>query len=117
MVGEGGRFACGQFVFAHKQMDVDAQSGVADDLLAALAAWVGGVLALPVKVAVIDSVVHVLVRVGPALLVDRDQQDVRLFGGQHHMTDVPIAGVVHIAKQGAQKLCDQNKQHRPYRVG
>jgi hypothetical protein len=33
------------------------------------------------------------------------------------MTDVPIAGVVHIAKQGAQKLCDQNKQHRPYRVG
>jgi hypothetical protein len=28
------------------------------------------------------------------LLVDRDQQDVRLFGGQHHMTDVPIAGVV-----------------------
>jgi hypothetical protein len=54
VVGEGGRFACGQFVFAHKQMDVDAQSGVADDLLAALAAGVGGVLALPVKVAVID---------------------------------------------------------------
>jgi hypothetical protein len=38
-------------------------------------------------------VVHVLVLVGPALLVDRDQQDVRLFGGQHHMADVPIAGV------------------------
>jgi hypothetical protein len=38
VVGEGGRFACGQFVFAHKQMDDDAQSGVADDLLAALAA-------------------------------------------------------------------------------
>jgi hypothetical protein len=37
MVSEGGRFACGRFVFAHKQMDVDAQSGVADDLLAALA--------------------------------------------------------------------------------
>jgi hypothetical protein len=54
VVGEGGRFACGQFVFAHKQMDVDVQSGVADDLLAALAAGVGGVLALPVKVAVID---------------------------------------------------------------
>jgi hypothetical protein len=54
VVGEGGRFACGQLVFAHKQMDVDAQSGVADDLLAALAAGVGGVLALPVKVAVID---------------------------------------------------------------
>jgi hypothetical protein len=51
VVSEGGRFACGQFVFAHKQMDVDAQSGVADDLLAALAARVGGVLALPVKVA------------------------------------------------------------------
>jgi hypothetical protein len=30
--------------------------------LAALAAGVGGVLALPVKVAVIDPVVHVLVR-------------------------------------------------------
>jgi hypothetical protein len=28
-------------------MDVDAQSGVADDLLAALAARVGGVLAFP----------------------------------------------------------------------
>ena len=87
MVGEGGRFACGQLVFAHKQMDVDAQSGVADDLLAALAARVGGVLALPVKVAVIDPVVHVLVLVRLALLVDRDQQDVRLFGGQHHMAD------------------------------
>jgi hypothetical protein len=32
-------------------------------------------------------VVHVLVRVSPALFVDRDQQDVRLFGGQHHMAD------------------------------
>jgi hypothetical protein len=29
-------------------------------------------------------VVHVLVLIGLALLVDRDQQDVRLFGGQHH---------------------------------
>jgi hypothetical protein len=37
--------------------------------LAALAARVGGVLALPVKVAVIDPVVHVLVLVSPALLV------------------------------------------------
>jgi hypothetical protein len=37
VVSEGCRFACGQLVFAHKQMDVDAQSGVADDLLAALA--------------------------------------------------------------------------------
>ena len=80
-------------------MDVDAQSGVADDLLAALAARVGVVLALPVKVAVIDPVVHVLVFVSPALFVDRDQQDVRLFGGQHHMADVPIAGVVRLAKQ------------------
>jgi hypothetical protein len=32
-------------------------------------------------------VVHVLVRVSTALLVDRDQQDVRLFLGQHHMAD------------------------------
>jgi hypothetical protein len=40
VVGEGGRFACGQFVFAHKQMDVDAQSGVADDLLAAHARFI-----------------------------------------------------------------------------
>jgi hypothetical protein len=60
-------------------MDVDAQSGVADDLLTALAAGVGGVLALPVKVAAIDPVVHVLVLVCLALLVDRDQQNVRLF--------------------------------------
>ena len=80
MVSEGGRFACSQLVFAHKQMDVDAQSSVADDLLAALAARVGSVLALPVKVVVIDPVVHVLVLVGPALFVDRDQRDVRLFG-------------------------------------
>ncbi len=86
MVGEGGRFACGHFVFAHKQMNVDAQSGVADDLLAALAAGVGGVLALPVKVAVIDPVVHVLVLVGLALFVDRDQQDVRLISRWHYMT-------------------------------
>jgi hypothetical protein len=56
VVSEGSRFACGQLVVAHKQMDVDAQSGVADDLLAALAAWVGGVLALSVKVAVINPV-------------------------------------------------------------
>jgi hypothetical protein len=48
-------------------MDVDVQSGVADDLLAAHAAWVGGVLALPVKVAVIDPVVHVLVSISSAL--------------------------------------------------
>jgi hypothetical protein len=34
---------------------------------------------LPVKVAAIDPVVHVLVRVCLALLVDRDQQNVRLF--------------------------------------
>ena len=67
MVGEGGRFACGQLVFAHKQMDVDPQSGEADDLLAALAARVGGVMALPVKVAAIDTVVYVLVRVRLAL--------------------------------------------------
>jgi hypothetical protein len=39
--------------------------------LAALAAWVGGVLALPVKVAVIDPVVHVLVLVRLALFVNR----------------------------------------------
>jgi hypothetical protein len=37
--------------------------------LAALAARVGGVLALPVKVRDIDPVVHVLVLVSPALLV------------------------------------------------
>ena len=55
--------------------------------------------ALPVKVAVIDPVVRVLVLVRLALLVDRDQLDVRLFGGQHHMTDVPIAGVERLAKQ------------------
>lgn len=94
MVGEGGCFTCGQLVFAHKQMDVDAQSGVADDLLAALAARVGGVLALPVKVAVIDPVVHVLVLVGLALLVDRDQQDVHLFGGQHHMTGMQMGSLI-----------------------
>jgi hypothetical protein len=40
---------------------------VANDHLAAFAARVGGVLALPVKVAVIDPVVHVLVRVSPIL--------------------------------------------------
>jgi hypothetical protein len=34
---------------------------------------------LPVKVAAIDPVVHVLVLVCLALLVDRDQQNVRLF--------------------------------------
>jgi hypothetical protein len=67
VVCEGSRFACGQLVFAHKQMDVDAQSGVADDLLAALAARVGGVLALPVKVAVSSPVVYVLMRVSTAL--------------------------------------------------
>jgi hypothetical protein len=37
-------------------------------------------------------VVHVLVLVSPALLVDRDQQDVRLFGGQHHMADLEHCG-------------------------
>jgi hypothetical protein len=67
VVGEGGPFACGQLVFAHKQMDVDAQSGVADDLLAALAARIGGVLALPVKVAVSSPVVYVLTSVSTAL--------------------------------------------------
>lgn len=100
MVSEGGRFACGQFVFAHKQMDVDAQSGVADDLLAALAARVGGVLALQVKVAGIDPVVHVLVLVRFALLVDRDQQDVRLFGGQHHMTGMQMRSLIFLNDNG-----------------
>jgi hypothetical protein len=32
-------------------------------------------------------VVHVLVRGRTTLLVDHDQQDVRLFRGQHHMAD------------------------------
>ncbi len=50
-------------------MDVDAQSGVPDDLLATLAAWVGSVLALPVKVAAIDPVVHVLMLYGLAFLL------------------------------------------------
>jgi hypothetical protein len=40
---------------------------VADDVVAAFAGRVGGVLALPVKVRVIDPVVHVLVRVSPGL--------------------------------------------------
>jgi len=74
-------------------------------------------LALPVKVAVIDPVVHVLVLVGPALFVDRDQQDMRLFGGQHHMADVSAAGVARRVKLGAHRLYDQNKQHRPHRAG
>ena len=72
---------------------------MADDFVAAFAGRVGGVLALPVKVRVIDPVVHVLVLVSPALFVERDKQDVRLFGGQHHMVDIPIAGVVSLTKQ------------------
>ena len=75
------------------------------------------VLALPVKVRVIDPVVHVLVLVSSALFVERDQQDVGLFLGQHHMADVSAAGVVRFAKLGAHRLSDQNKQHRPQRVG
>ena len=74
-------------------------AGVADDVVAAFAGRVGGVLALPVKVRVIDPVVHVLVLVSPALFVERDQQDVRLFLGQHHMVNIPIAGVEGLAKQ------------------
>jgi len=58
---------------------------VADDFVAAFAGRVGGVLALPVKVRVIDPVVHVLVLVSPALLVERDQQDVRLFLRWHYI--------------------------------
>lgn len=72
---------------------------MADDFVAAFTGRVGGVLALPMKVRVIDPVVHVLVLVSPALFVERDQQDVRLFLGQHHMADIPIAGVVSLAKQ------------------
>ena len=41
--------ACGQLGVANKEMDVDAQSGVADDFVAAFAGRVGGVLALPVN--------------------------------------------------------------------
>ena len=85
VVGEGSGLASSQFAVAHKEMDVDAQSGVTDDVVAAFAGRFGGVLALPVKVRVIDPVVHVLVLVSPALFVERDQQDVRLFLGQHHM--------------------------------
>ena len=58
---------------------------MADDFVAAFAGRVGGVLALPVKVRVIDPVVHVLVLVSPALFVERDQQDVRLFWRWHYM--------------------------------
>jgi hypothetical protein len=47
-----------------------------------------------VKVAVIDPVVHVLVRGRTALFVDRDQQDVRLFGGQHHMTGMQMRSLI-----------------------
>jgi len=79
VVCEGCGLASGQFAIAHKEMDVDAQSGVTDDFVAAFAGRVGGVLALPVKVRVIDPMVHVLVLVSSALFVERDQQDVRLF--------------------------------------
>jgi hypothetical protein len=34
------------------------------------------------------------VRVRLALLVDRDQQDVRLFGGQHHMTGMQMRSLI-----------------------
>ena len=70
-----------------------------DDFVAAFSGRVGGVLTLPVKVRVIDPVVHVLVFVSPALFVERDQQDVRFFLCQHNMADIPIAGVVGLAKQ------------------
>ena len=40
---------------------------MADDFVAAFAGRVGGVLALPVKVRVIDPVVYVLVLVSPGL--------------------------------------------------
>ena len=44
----------------------------------------GGVLALPVKVVVVDTVVHVFECAGSTLLVECDQQD---------MADIPVAGV------------------------
>jgi len=42
-------------------MDVDAQSGVADDLLAALAAWVGGGQVVVVRVVGLQDVLAVTV--------------------------------------------------------
>lgn len=93
MVREGCRFACGQFVFTHEQMDVDAQSSLANDLLHAFAGRFGGVLTLPVKVVVVDPVVHVFECVGSTLLVECDQQDMGLLLGQHHMAGIPVAGV------------------------
>ncbi len=72
---------------------------MADDFVAAFAGRVGGVLALPMKVRVIDPVIHVLVLVSPALFFERDQQDVRLFVRQHPIADFPIAGVIGLAKQ------------------
>jgi len=72
---------------------------VTDDVVAAFAGRVGGVLALPVKVRVIDPVVHVLVLVSPALFVERDQQDVRLFLGQHHMADTQMRSPIFHKRQ------------------
>jgi hypothetical protein len=47
----------------------------------------------------VDPVIHVLVLVRFALLVERDQQDVRLFLGQYHMPGMPVARVKRLTKQ------------------
>ena len=62
-------------------MDVNTHGRVADDLFSSRTARLGVFLALPVRVAVIDPVIYVLILIRLALFVDRNQQDVRLLWG------------------------------------
>ncbi len=85
LIDKGRGLAGKQLVIAHKEVDADAQRGVVDDLAPALAGGVGGVLALPMEMGVDHPMVHVFVLVGFALLVERDQQDVRFLLRQNDM--------------------------------
>ena len=85
VVDEGCGLAGEELVIAHKEVDVDAQRSVVDDLGATLAGGVGGVLALPLQMGAVPPMAHVLVLVALALLVERDQQDVRLLLRQNDM--------------------------------
>ena len=64
-----GSFSIEQLVLPHKQMDANAELGMVNDFLSSPTIGRSGILALPMKIGVIDPVVQVAVVLRATLLI------------------------------------------------
>lgn len=98
MINEGRTFAVLQLRFTHKQMDCESFLLVLDNVPSSFVARCCGILALPMKGAVIDPMIDVPMVCCLALLIQRYQQHHCVLAGQRHMPDVSIADAIGFAK-------------------